>query len=223
MVVSSVVAMLSFDFPEFDPDRSASPLTLMWPRPGTAGPVYLSFQNLADWRRFIDEFSLDPLISQVMWDKYRRAQKLYYFGWIDFDCVKAGELAALVALELVLRDRYGGPGQAKRPRSGRPPMLSSLIAYMVEEDGLTDGQLPIFHKYGGGSIVRNLYETRDERKARGSALPPMNLVERRNHAAHGDPFDGMPVAGLIEVVRDLIEYAYRDLIRERRSAPGSAG
>jgi hypothetical protein len=59
-------------------------------------------------------------------------------------------------------------------------MLASLITYMVEEDGLTDDQLPIFHRYGGGSIIRNLYETRDERKATGSNLPPMNLVERRN-------------------------------------------
>jgi hypothetical protein len=32
-------------------------------------------------------------------------------------------------------------------------MLGSLIAYMVEKDGLTDEQLPIFHKYGGGVIV----------------------------------------------------------------------
>ena len=86
---------------------------------------------------------------------------------------------------------------------------------MVEEDGLTDDQLSIFHKYGGGSIVRNLYETSDERKSRGDALPPMNLVERRNRSAHGDPFDTMPDAGLIEVVRDLIEYAYRGFIRER--------
>lgn len=98
-------------------------------------------------------------------------------------------------------------------------MMASLISYMVEEDGLTDERLPIFRKYDGGSIVRNLYETQDERKARGVALPPMNLVERRNRAAHGDPFDTTPAAGLIEVVRDLIEYAYRDFIQERRRAP----
>ena len=103
-------------------------------------------------------------------------------------------------------------------------MSASLITYMVEEDGLTDDQLPTFCKYGGGVIVRNLYETKDERKARGNnVLPPMNLVERRNRAAHGDPFDNMPAAGLIEVVRDLIEYAYRNFISERRNAPGYSG
>lgn len=212
--------MLSFEFPEFIPNRSIAPLAIMWPRPGNPGPVYLNFSDLADWRCFIQEFNLDPLVPRAMWEKYHRAQKLYYLGWIDGDCIKAGELAALVALELALIDRYGAPGQAERPRHGGPPMLASLITYMVEEDGLTDDQLPIFHKYGGGRIVRNLYETKADRKARGkSALPPMNLVERRNRAAHGDPFDTMPAAGLIEVVRDLIEYAYRDFIRERRNMP----
>jgi hypothetical protein len=212
--------MLNFDFPEFDPDRSVVPLALTWPRPGNPVPVYLSFSNLADWRRFIEEFDLDPLVPQMMWEKYRRAQKLYYLGWIDGDCIKAGELAALVALELALIDRYGAPGQTKRPRNGGRPVLASLITTWVEEDGLTDDQLPIFRKYGGGSIVRNLYETKDERKARGNnVLPSMNLVERRNRAAHGDPFDSMTAAGLIEVVRDLIEYAYRDFIRERRNMP----
>jgi hypothetical protein len=98
-------------------------------------------------------------------------------------------------------------------------MLGSLIAYMVEKDGLTDEQLPIFGKYDGGVIVQNLYETSNERRARGDALPPMNLVQRRNRAAHGDPFDTMPAAELIEAARDLIEYAYRDFIRERRDAP----
>jgi hypothetical protein len=86
---------------------------------------------------------------------------------------------------------------------------------MVEQDGLVDDKLSIFRKYGGGSIVRNLYETKDERKVRGDVLPSINLVERRNRAAHGDPSDTVPAAGLIEVVRDLIEYAYGDFIRER--------
>ena len=158
--------MLGFDVPEFDPDRSVVPLALMWPRPGSPGPVYLSFSDLADWRRFIEEFNLDLLVPRVMLEKYRRAQNLYYLGWIDGDCIKAGELAALVALELALIDRYGGKDQAERPRKESQPMLGSLIAYMVEEGGLTDDQLPIFHKYGGGVIVRNLYETAAERKAR---------------------------------------------------------
>jgi hypothetical protein len=145
--------MPNFDFPALDPDRSAAPLALMWPRPGNPSPVYLTFSKLLDWRRFIEEFNLNPLVPQMMWDKYRRAQKLYYLGWIDGDCIKAGELAALVALELALIDRYGGPDQAKQPRTGGRPMLASLITYMVDEDGLTDDQLPIFRKSLSGKFM----------------------------------------------------------------------
>jgi hypothetical protein len=55
----------------------------------------------------------------MMWEKYRRAQKLCYLGWIDGDCIKAGELAALVALELALtgtvrRIRQSGLGTEAR-------------------------------------------------------------------------------------------------------------
>jgi hypothetical protein len=32
--------------------------------------------------------------------------------------------------------------------------------------------------------------------------------------AHGDPFDGFPVGGLLELVRDLITFAYRHFIAE---------
>ena len=35
------------------------------------------------------------------------------------------------------------------------------------------------------------------------------LAQRRNSLAHGDPFEGTPVSGLLELVRDLINYAYR--------------
>jgi hypothetical protein len=115
--------MLNFDFPVLDPDRAAAPLALMWPRPGNAGPVLLTFSKLLDWQRFIEEFNLDPLVPQMMLSKYRRAQKLYYLGWIDGDCINAGELAALAELELALIDRYGAPGQAMRPRKGGRPTL----------------------------------------------------------------------------------------------------
>jgi hypothetical protein len=37
-----------------------------------------------------------------------------------------------------------------------------------------------------------------------------SLASIRNDLAHGYPFDGFPYAGLLELVRDLIDYAYRD-------------
>jgi len=42
--------------------------------------------------------------------------------------------------------------------------------------------------------------------------------------AHGDPFEGLPTAGLLELVRDLIDFAYRDYIAKVHALPfGYAG
>jgi len=71
---------------------------------------------------------------------------------------------------------------------------------MVEGDFLTDDKLPIVQKYGG-SVIGFLT---------GEAKP--TLADRRNDLAHGYAFDGWPCGGLLEVTRDLIEYAYRDII-----------
>jgi len=52
--------------------------------------------------------------------------------------------------------------------------------------------------------------------ASGNAPRP-TLAELRNSLAHSDPFDGLPWSGLLELVRDLIEYAYRSYLQEGRT------
>jgi hypothetical protein len=71
---------------------------------------------------------------------------------------------------------------------------------MESDDGLTDAKIPLVQK-SGGSVIGLLS---------GARQPPLNQV--RNELAHGYPFDGFLQAGLIELVRDLIEYAHRDHI-----------
>ena len=117
-------------------------------------------------------------------------------AWIDADLIKAAELVALTALELAVTDRYAHLYR-KRQRS-----LSVLLKHMVEVDGLTDAAIPMVVRCGGTVIGQLTGETKP------------SLSERRNSAAHGDPFDGLPVGGLLELIRDLITYAYRDMIAE---------
>jgi hypothetical protein len=183
-------------------DRSEDPLVIPWPVSGNLGG-YRQFSTITEWREFILDLCLPEAIPEVVSGKFLRAQKLYFLAWIDFDVIKAGELMALTALELALKDRYGN----KR--------LARLLEHMVKKDGLKDEKIPMFKNYGG-SIVTNLYETDASRKARKgtNVEPPMTLVEIRNSLAHGDPFDGLPWSGLLELVRDLVEYAYRDSIAE---------
>jgi hypothetical protein len=160
------------------------PMLLAWPTQGNAGG-FIQFEKAAE-----------------------RAQKLYLLGWVDFSVVKAGELAALIALELALMDRYGGR-ISKNKRS-----FASLLKYMVDADGLTDAQIPMVVRCGGKALGQLTGETRP------------TLAERRNSLAHGDPFDGLPTGGLLELVRDLINFAYRHYIAEAASLgipPATAG
>ncbi|GHC97288.1 hypothetical protein [Novosphingobium pokkalii] len=171
------------------------PLLLPWPADGNAGGL-LQFDTGAQWREFVAGLGIDPRIPNIVRLKFDRAQRLYLFGWVDFGLIKTGELAALIALELALMDRYGG-AIPKRKRS-----FATLLLHMVEAGGLTEDQVPMWVRCGGGGIGQ----------LTGDSHP--TLAERRNLLAHGDPFDGFPTSGLLELVRDLINFAYRGYIAE---------
>jgi hypothetical protein len=171
------------------------PMLLAWPTPDNPGG-FIQFEKAADWRRFVEELGIDTRIPDIIRAKFARAQTLYMLGWVDFSVVKAGELAALIALELAVMDRYGAR-ISKRKRS-----FATLLKYMVDSDGLTDAQIPMVMRCGGTAIGQLTGETHP------------TLAERRNTLAHGDPFEGLPTGGLLELVRDLINFAYRDYIAE---------
>lgn len=171
------------------------PLILFWPMDGI--PVgQLTIPTPQAWKQFVLSLSLPDGIPEIVRAKYQRAQMLYFLAWLYPDLIKAGELVALTALELTLRDCYGnkvkGRGKSK-------PNFAALLQYMPK-DGLTDDKIPMVQRSGGTAIG---FVT-------GQAQP--SLAERRNLLAHGDPFDAFPCGGLLELVRDLIVYAYREQI-----------
>ena len=71
---------------------------------------------------------------------------------------------------------------------------------MVERDGLTEEQIPMNARCGAPSKVIG--------RLTGETRP--SLSDLRNESAHGAQFDGFSQAGLLELVRDLIDYSYRD-------------
>ncbi len=183
------------------------PVLLAWPTPGNPGG-FLQFDKAADWRDFVESLGIDARFPDIVRVKFARAQTLYMLGWVDFSVVKAGELGALIALELALMDRYGGR-ISKNKRN-----FAALLKYMVDSDGLSDAQIPMVTRCGGTAIGQLTGETRP------------TLAERRNTLAHGDPFDGLPTGGLLELVRNLINFAYRHYIAEAArmgALPASAG
>jgi hypothetical protein len=178
-------------------DREA-PLLLPWPLPGNPGG-FIEIAKADDWRTLVGSLGIDPRIPDIVRAKFDRAQTLYLLGWLDLGLVKAAELAALIALELAVMDRYGGK-VSKNKRS-----FATLLKFMVDSDGLTDAQIPMVVRCGGKAIGQLTGETQP------------TLAERRNKLSHGDPFDGLPTGGLLELVRDLINFAYRDYIAEAAS------
>lgn len=166
------------------------PFLMPWPEKGNLNGI-VKFSHAEQWRNFISNLDLDNQAPKIVRSKYIRAQKIYLLGWIDIELIKAGELVALTALELALKDRYGNKFKNNRT-------LEKLLKYMVVNDGLTDEKIPIAVRCDStviGQIV-------------GTSHP--SLSQLRNSMAHGDPYDGIPYAGLLELVRDLINFIYRN-------------
>jgi hypothetical protein len=188
--------MLSTDFLDAvarAAERFPGPLVVPWPMAGNPGG-FVSFANFAEWRSFVLNLGLHRTVPEIVSAKFERAQKLYVLSWIDFDLVKAGELVALTALELALKDRYGP--QAKKHYGNMN--FAHLLRYMPQHDGLTDSKIGMIQRCGG-TVIDLLTGVREP-----------SFADIRNDSAHGYPFDGFPWAGLLELIRDLIEYAYRD-------------
>lgn len=194
-------------------NAAPGPLVLPWPALGKPAG-FRSFETFSEWCDVVLDLSVSEAIPRVTAQKYERAQRLFLLAWIDADLIKAGELAALVALELAVKDRYGhkAPKPAKKSKKKKifelrveTAPFADLLKFMVDCDGLTDDQIPMIRRYGGTAKGFLTGELRP------------SLADRRNSAAHGDPFDSSPVGGLLELIRDLIDYAYRDFIAEAQN------
>ncbi len=152
------------------------------------------FATLGEWQDFVLGLSLMRTVPDIVVRKFERAQKLCLLAWLDFELMMPAELTAFTALELALRDRYGDRVKDKKGNIN----FHRLLAYMPEKDGLTDDKLPINRRSGGITVG---FLT-------GANRP--TFAEIRNDLAHGYPFDRGPYGGLIEQIRDLIDYAYRN-------------
>ncbi len=166
---------------------------MMWPTPGNpAGCV--TFCTFSEWEASARGLDLTRAVPEIVASKFERAQKLYLLAWLDFELVKAGDLTALTTLELALTDRYGHKIKDKNGCI----RFAQLLAYLPDKDGLTDDKLPMIQRCGGTAIWF----------LNGKNHP--TLAETRNNLAHGYPFESGPIGELLELLRDLIDYAYRD-------------
>jgi hypothetical protein len=152
-------------------DRLEQPLTIVWPMPGNP-TTFLSFATFADWSAFVLSLGLRRRAPDIVAAKFERSLTLQLLGWIDYDLVKAAELVAMTALELAFKDCYLGREKARRLNqvnerarlAGRPATqkeirgaanvsFADLLTHVVEDDGLTDEQIPLNQRCGGGKVI----------------------------------------------------------------------
>src|SRR3546814_8880774 len=142
----------------FRSDR-AEPIFLPWPTPGNPGG-FVRFEKPIERRSFIESLGIDSRIPGIVGAKFARAQTLYLLGWVDVGLIKAGELAALIALELAVMDRYGGQ-IARRMRS-----FAALLTHMIDVAGLSDETIPMVARCGGTAVGQLTGGTRDRKSTR---------------------------------------------------------
>src|SRR3546814_14457637 len=94
--------MSVISLPQIDLIDRAEPIFLPWPTPGNPGG-FVRFEKPIEWRSFIESLGIDTRIPGIAGAKFARAQTLYLLGWVDVGLIKAGELAALIALELAVK------------------------------------------------------------------------------------------------------------------------
>jgi hypothetical protein len=203
------------------PAAAPGPRSYFWPMPG-APAASRSFASFAEWRDCVLAFRLPAGVPIYLTEAFDRALKVYLMTWIDGDLMVTAEMSALAALEYAVTDRYyvkererrlsaalttarqEGRELTKRERARIERIsFADLLSYVVEHDGLTDAQVGLARRTGG--TVKDLLT--------GDREP--SLAAMRNARAHGNPFGSGHVAGLLELTRDLILYAYRDVIVRR--------
>lgn len=185
--------------------RQKGVLAIPWPDRDLV-PAWRAFKSFDDWYAFVDDLSLNAYTPLKLAERWTRVQTAYLFAWLSPDHLIAADLLTFTALEYAVVDRYGHltqPRQVYDPKKPDKLMRTSFgkaLDYIVTGDGLTDAALPFSQKYGG-EVTRRLVHKRPVKPT---------LPDIRNRLAHGEPLEPGPTAGLPELVRDLIDYAYRD-------------
>lgn len=175
--------------------RHSDQFFIPWPLPGNSGEGQW-FSTIAEWKDFVASLSLNNRVPDIVSVKFQRAQKVFFLGWNSANFLNAGGLVSLTALDVALQDRYG---DKVRDKNGETGSFADLLHYMVKKDGLSDDNVPIIQ--GGGIHLVN--------RLAGDSMP--SLAEIWNALSRGDPIE-CPWIGLLEIVRDLIDYAYRDVV-----------
>ncbi|MHB1631319.1 MAG: hypothetical protein ACYCQL_03740 [Acidithiobacillus sp.] len=184
--------------------------------PGRPNKLFLEFNHIAEWRDYLLSLQIrSETVPTIHADAYHAALHMMLLAWAEPAVIKSAELQALCGLESALmgvyfqqlfereqakhkkvRDNCDGCKKCQKcatlDRDNYRPGLDNLLDYMVKHDDLP-------------SALHN-----ESKKKNFSALSVI-----RNKLGHCDIHNTLPVGGLFESVRDVLEHACRNSKTQR--------
>ena len=122
------------------------PFTIPWIHTPSIPSGLRSFATYPEWESYVLSLDLHSNVWVQTRHRWSRVLNIYLLAWLDVDLIKAGELAALTALEMALKERYGQHYATRKNGPENPPSLRVLLKHLVEQDGLTNDDIPIAKK-----------------------------------------------------------------------------
>jgi len=166
--------------------------------------------------------------------QFETTKNLYLYAWFVFRFYPVAQHHALTCLELALKTRYSEEIPKKYYKNSKQPMLRSLLQYAVDKGDISQEgfsswkhhaelrarsryeleKLQEMNKKGLDSIPLDYLtvEITDEDKNWGFLESTLsNIVNLRNHYAHGSSMLSKSVFGKIEIVSEIINQVFHDM------------
>ena len=162
---------------------------------GRCNLTLMHFAHIREWRDYLLTLQInDTRVPGIHCDAYHNALRALLLAWVEPAIVQSAEMQALRSLEGALCGAYFQrllEKERTRRRKLKPeafkPSLGQFLDFMSECDDLPD-TMHSKSRFGPGSALNTI----------------------RNRLAHGTPLNTLPCGGLLESVRDVIIYAYRN-------------
>jgi hypothetical protein len=182
---------------------------------GTQNKAILPFANVCEWRDYLLTLQIRSNgIPSIYVDKFNIALRILFLAWVDANIIKAAELQALLSMECALHGAYFrvlfNDEQEKRTAlrgkctKNREFCTFNNYCKPINDTSFYPGLCRYLDYMVAHDDLPRIYHSK-EKKNDCSALYII-----RNYLGHGATQSNLPWGGLVDVIREVIEHAYRN-------------
>lgn len=103
-------------------------------------------QELKDHYESVSRFTLDPAVPEKVQSRFNTAKNVLLYTWFVYDFYPVGEMQALSALELALRERIGEENLEELKKQKKPLGMRTFIEYAVENKWIKNEDFDAYHR-----------------------------------------------------------------------------